>query len=142
MRVSVLTLFAVPALSLVVAAAARGDEKTDNAKGRLDAARRVYETLSSPTSPQTPTGKQAGQNAPDYDQAYTWSLRWMQAQQDVSDKTEDKVAAAQAHLDRMRKMEDFVRQQQRRGAAADADVAALEYYRLAAEGALAAARGK
>jgi hypothetical protein len=41
----------------------------------------------------------------------------------------------------MRKMENFVREQRRRQAAA-ADVAALEFYRLEAERALAEALGK
>ncbi len=117
-------VLALAALTLCLAAPVRADEQTDNARARADAARRVYESLLAPNTPMTPTGKGSATTGPDYDQVYAWSLRWMQAAEDASDKRDDRISAAQAHLDRMRKLEDFVRAQREKQSASDADVAA------------------
>ena len=129
-------LLALAALALGLAAAApvaRADDKTDNARLRADAARRVYESLWIPSSLKTLDGKGIQGGTANLDRAYLWSRRWMEAEQELSDKTEGKIAAAQAHLDRMRKVEDYVKVQVELRSATAADVAAQEYYRLEAE---------
>ncbi len=120
-------------LCLAAVPAVRADKQADNALARADAARRVYEGLLAPNTSATPTGKGNPSTGPDYDQIYAWSLRWMQAAQDVSDKREDRISAVQAHVDRMRKLEDVVRAQREKQSASDADVAATQYFRLQAE---------
>jgi hypothetical protein len=41
----------------------------------------------------------------DPEKLYPWSHRWMEAEQDASEKKTDRVAAAEGHLDRMKKRE-------------------------------------
>ena len=95
-----------------------------------------------PSSQKTLDGKALQSGTANLERAYTWSRRWMEADQEFSDKTEDKIAAAQAHVDRMRKIEAYVRAQAELQSATAADVAATIYYRLEAERTLAQARGK
>jgi hypothetical protein len=67
----------VLAVGLASAPAALGDDKTDNAKARADAARRVFDSLWNTNASQTPSGKTVGAGATDYDQVFVWSVRWI-----------------------------------------------------------------
>jgi hypothetical protein len=115
---------------------ARADDKAAaNAKARLAAARKVYEGMlvRRKVDPAESLGSE---------KLYLWSRRWMEAQRELADKKEDKVAAVQGHLDRMKEMEAVVKQMRDRKIASEADVAAQEFYRLEAEQWLAQAGGK
>ena len=115
---------AVLALALPVA---RADDLTDNAKACAAAAADAYES----------TFKRLVEAAPDsaagVDPLYQWSLRWMTAEQDASDKKEDRIAAAEAHLERMKKVEDRVKTMHRVGILFMKDEQAAKFYRLEAE---------
>lgn len=142
MTTRILALLALTFGLTATTPAARADEKTDNAKARADAARRVYESLWDPSSQKGLGDKTIQSGTITLDRAYTWSHRWMEAAEQAADKTEDKIAAVQAHVDRMRKVEAYVKVQLEKQSATAADMAAQEYYRLAAEWDLARAKGK
>ena len=64
---------------------------------------------------------------------YRWSLRWLEAEQKLSDRQTDQVVASKAHLDRMRELEKLIRNIQRTGQVTIDEVSASEYYRVEAE---------
>jgi hypothetical protein len=64
---------------------------------------------------------------------YRWSLRWLEAEQKLSERQADQVAACKAHLDRMRELERLIRNIQRTGQIAIDEVSASEFYRVEAE---------
>jgi hypothetical protein len=64
---------------------------------------------------------------------YYWSRLVLDSERELSDKGEDKVAAAQAHLDRMRRLETLVKKVRRLGFGFSVDVKATEYYSLEAQ---------
>jgi hypothetical protein len=43
------------------------------------------------------------------DEVYAWSIRWLQAQRELSPKHEDQVAALEAHLQRVTKLQEKVK---------------------------------
>src|SRR5262245_48360068 len=81
------------------------------ARARLDAARRAYDGYARFTY------EQSG----DPEKAYTWSRRWMEAQQALGGDRAARRAALQAHLDRMRNMERFLTEIARTGQGGQAD---------------------
>jgi hypothetical protein len=115
---------------------ARADDKTkENAKGRLEAARKVYEGISQRA--------RIDPNASlDPDKLALWSRRWMEAERDLGDTKEEKIAAVQGHLDRMKKLEGLVKAMRQSALVTPMEVAAQEYYRLEAEQWLTQARAK
>ena len=120
-------VFAAVALALSLVGFSRADDLADNAKARAAAAGKEYgmawkrmEELKAITGP-------------DIDGLYLWSHRWMEAEQEVSDKKEDKSAAAQAHLERMKKLEARVKELWATGASSTLDPEAAKFYRLEAE---------
>ena len=66
----------------------------------------------------------------------------MEAEQEVNEKKEDRIAAAEAHLQRMKKLEDFVLLEQKKGSITLTEVAAQKFFRLEAERTLAQVKGK
>jgi hypothetical protein len=121
----------------VLASPGRGDEKAAaNAKARLDAARKTYEGMFA----RWRTDPSARLRPEDF---YSWSRRWMDAEREVADKPEARVAAAQAHLDRMTKCEQMVRRKHDVGLDTFAyEVTGAEFYRLEAERWLAEAKAR
>jgi hypothetical protein len=114
----------------VLTSAARADEDAvANAKARTEAARKVYDGMLA-------KAKTFGDPA-DPEKLYRWSRRWMEAECDTTDKKTDHVAAAEAHLDRMKKREALARELAKTGQIGPVEVAAAEYYRLKAEQTLA-----
>jgi hypothetical protein len=124
-------VYAAAAIALGLAAAAcsaRADDLTDNAKAQAVAAGKAYENALLRMR-----AGLANQSAETIETLYLWSRRWMEAEQETNDKKEDRAAAAQAHLERMKKLEDLVKKLHDVGALAGADPAAAEFYRLEAE---------
>jgi len=71
---------------------------------------------------------------------YVWSHFVLQTQFDLSDKKPDQIAALEAHLDRMKKLEELLKKVRRLGFGQRIEVGAVEYYRIEAEYWLAHAR--
>jgi hypothetical protein len=128
---------ALAALCLAALApfAAGADEKAaENAKARMAAAQKVYQG--------TLARLKVDANYPlDAEGLYRWSRRWLEAERELREKKEGRVAAAQAHLDRMKKLEALMRGWRDSKFFTDTDVAAVEFYRLEAERWLARAKG-
>jgi hypothetical protein len=134
-RLAVLILvLAAPAALLSPAQGSQG-EAAANAKARLEAARKVYEgsLRRYKTGPPEPLN---------VEKFYWWSRRWLEAQQELATKKEDRVAAAEAHLTRMRSLEKTLRAMHKDGAALDIEVVGAEFYRLEAERWVAQAKAK
>ena len=131
--------FACLVLGLGLAAlapSARADDLVENAKARAAAAGEAYRLASrrlveigDPASSAT------------LELLHLWSRRLMEAQQEVSNKKEDKIAAAQAHLVRMKELEDVVKKQVDVGFRAP-DSGATKFYRLEAERQVLLAKAK
>jgi hypothetical protein len=115
-------------------AALAGDDAPEavaNAKARAAAARKVYESL---------MARRRGDPGFhfDPDQGYQWSRRWMEAEGEASGTKDGRVAAVEAHLERMKKWEKGVEADRRVGGVfSPGDLAAAEFYRLEAEAWLA-----
>jgi hypothetical protein len=82
------------------------------------------------------------QSRSDSFQTYYWSRLVLDSQQDLSDARADRLAALEAHLDRMRRLEELVKRVRKLGFGRSTDVGATEYYRLEAERWLEKARGE
>jgi hypothetical protein len=120
----------------VLTSAARADEPAvSNARARLEAARTVYQGVLARAK--------VHPNAPlDPDKVYQWSRRWMEAERDLSAKKEDRSAAAEGHLTRMKAMEALVNRLFEQKLVSPVDVAAQAFFRLEAEKGLAQAKKK
>jgi hypothetical protein len=64
---------------------------------------------------------------------YVWSHFVLQTQFDLSDKKPDQIAALEAHLDRMKRLEELLKKVRRLGFGQAIEVGATEYYRIEAE---------
>jgi hypothetical protein len=64
---------------------------------------------------------------------YLWSRLLLDAQRELSDKPADRIAALEAHLARMQRLETLVKKVRRLGFGFSIDVGATNYYRLEAE---------
>src|SRR4051812_23796583 len=91
-------LLGLAAAGWAVVAATPAGPKPDagNAKARADAARSVYEGVLRLHSVEP--------RARHYELLYRWSRRWMDVEQQAAGKSQ-RVAAAKAHLSRMRDLE-------------------------------------
>jgi hypothetical protein len=64
---------------------------------------------------------------------YDWSRLVLESQQDLSDARADRIAALEAHLERMRGLEALVLKVRKLGFGFSTDVGATAYYRIEAE---------
>jgi hypothetical protein len=97
-------------------------------KERLQAARQAYEAVS----------KQG-----DEEKTYVWSRRWMEAERDIAKNKAERVAALQAHFERMKKLEVLVLLMETRNAAPRPErLAPAQFYRAEADIWLAAEKAK
>jgi hypothetical protein len=95
-----------------------------------DAARKTYETVLA--------NYRDGRSSEEL--LYRWSKRWLRAEQQLSDRPDDRIAAAAAHLDRMIELERFVQKLQTSGQITIDVVSACAFYRAEAAQWLAQAR--
>jgi hypothetical protein len=116
---------------------ARADDLIDNAKARAAAAGEAYRLAWLRLVENVEPASSANLEV-----LHLWSHRGMEAEQDVSNNMEDKAAAAQAHLERMKKPEAFVKKLVDAGDPAKADSAAAKFYRLEAERQVLLAKAK
>jgi hypothetical protein len=73
------------------------------------------------------------QSRTDSFQTYYWSRLWLESQQDVSDDKDGRIAALEAHLERMKRLQALVLKVRKLGFGFSTDVGATEYYRTEAE---------
>ncbi len=129
---------ALPVVMLAASALLAGPEgKTAGVVERLalqrrDAARRTYETA---------WANYRDRRGSD-DLLYRWSIRWLDAERQLSDRPSAQVAAFQRHWERMAELERLVRRVQRAGQATIDEISAAEFYRTEAELWLIQAREK
>jgi hypothetical protein len=64
---------------------------------------------------------------------YQWSYRWLQVERELSDKTADRIAALQAHLMRVREIEQVTKSRYRQRLITIDQVRAAEFYVAEAE---------
>ena len=64
---------------------------------------------------------------------YVWSHFVLESQFDLSDKKSDRIAALEAHRERMQKLETLVKKVRRLGFGRSIEVGATEYYRIEAD---------
>ena len=67
------------------------------------------------------------------ERAYPWSVRWLEAERALSDQTEDRIAALEAHLERVREIEQVTKRQFQQRISSLYEVSASEYYVAEAE---------
>jgi hypothetical protein len=107
------------------------NSKIANARARAEAAAKVYKGILE--------RRQVDASAvTDPDRLYQWSQRWMEAEQELSDKKDDRIRAAEAHLDRMKKVETTLTGLLKKAhTVTPGDAAAATFFRLEAERTLA-----
>ena len=122
----------LPALLLgilwVAPVAAGPDPETANAIARLalqrrDAARKTYQVL----------WIDYRERLASEDALYRWSVRWLEAERELSDQQADQVAAYQGHLERMRDLDRLIRRLHGSGQSTVDEASAAEFYRTEAE---------
>jgi RND family efflux transporter MFP subunit len=111
------------------------------AKARLDAARQA-QAMAMKCLQQT---KRAGTlmiPVAKPEEVYIWSVRLLKAQHEASGNTEDRVAALEAHLQRMQELQQRSAEMYRNGLVSSLDTSAVEFYRAEAALWLARERAK
>ena len=76
------------------------------------------------------------------EELYTWSRRWLDAEVDLAANKEEKMAAHQRHLDRMKGLEKIAKAMVVTGQGRASDASAAVYYRTQAELWLTRAQGQ
>jgi hypothetical protein len=87
-------------------------------------------------------GYRGGEPNSDLESTYLWSVRWLNAERDLSKKPNDRVAAAAAHLERMKTVEAMAAARVKGGNAPRHHAAAAEFFRVEAQIWLARAKDK
>ncbi|HJZ58680.1 MAG TPA: efflux RND transporter periplasmic adaptor subunit [Gemmataceae bacterium] len=64
----------------------------------------------------------------DTEKVYLWSRRWMEAEQDAGEKKADRIAAVEAHLDRMKELRKLAEARYQAGQSTHADVLGVDFY--------------
>lgn len=107
-----------------------------NARARRDAAKKVYESSWQVhvQSPEQGPGK--------VEHYHEWSVRWMQAERELSQTKADQITALEGHLKRMQFWQERLDALVKLGDGAVYDASAAEFFRLEAEDLLAAAKAE
>jgi hypothetical protein len=108
------------------AAGKKPDAARANSQARLEAARTVYQGW-------LKRHNETGEVKWDPEFLYRWSRRWLEAERELAEKKEQRVAASEAHLARMRRLEELLNRQMQAHEAARYEAAAATFYRLEAE---------
>lgn len=103
------------------------------AEARLEAARQTFELLAKDAA--------AGRHR-DMDRSYLWSRRILEVQLELAEGNGGRVAAYEAHLDRMKPLAEVAETEYKAGLAPRADAAATVFYQLEARSWLAKAAAK
>jgi hypothetical protein len=114
----------VTALPQVAPPAGPANVPQKRAQAKVDAARKTYEVLW--------TNNKEGL-VPFVELAYRWSRRWLEAELERSDKKTDKIAAYQAHRDRMRDLARITHERYRTRVTTIEEASATDFYSVEAE---------
>jgi len=109
---------------------------TANAKARLNAARKAYEEVLQQYR------INGGSVAIEAGSFRDWSVRWMQARNELSQKKDDEIAALEEHLERMQLWKDMCDADVKNGTAPRVATSVTEFFRLEAEDWLGAAKAE
>jgi hypothetical protein len=125
MKKAVMLAGLLPSLAGRAPAPAEEKDAAVNARARREAAEKVYMGLLArwKLDPNFP--------AP-FERLHRWSSRWMEAQAEPGTK-KDRLAAARAHLARMRELEKEAQELLKKRLIAPYEVSEAEFYRLDAE---------
>jgi hypothetical protein len=85
------------------------DEMTTLLKARVAAAEKAYRGAFEGLTQTKRVGNVLIQVTENPEEIYTWSVRWLQAKQDLSSKHEDQVAALEDHLKRMTELQKKIK---------------------------------
>jgi hypothetical protein len=104
------------------------DQETANAIARLalqrrDAARKTYQVL----------WLDYRERIASEDALYRWSVRWLDAERELSDQQADQMTAYQGHFERMRDLERLIRRLRESAQTTIDEASAAEFYRTEAE---------
>jgi hypothetical protein len=121
-----LTLGVLLLATTATRASADDAKPAELAKARVEAARNVYEGM-------LERARIDARFALDPEKLYLWSRRWMEAEQAVAAEKAGRVAALQAHLARMKKLEANFEERRKNGTAPAYEVPQARFYRLEAE---------
>jgi hypothetical protein len=127
-------LIASPVGSAVNSQDAGGESATKMAKARLDAAQQTYDGKW--------TRLKNGVAQLDPESLHAWSCRILETAQELRPDKADRLAALQAHVDRMREVERFAVTLAKTGQGTQDQATAAEYFRLEAELWLTKAKNK
>jgi hypothetical protein len=120
-------LVGYPCSEVAKAAPVREDVKppSELAKAKVTAAQTAYERFLAlyENDPQSV----------DVEKIYVWSRRWMEAQSDLSERKEDRLAAAEAHFERMKRLETQANRNVESGKAKQESRFGVEFYRVEAQ---------
>jgi hypothetical protein len=117
------------------------EEATVLLKARAAAAEKAYRGVLGGLTQTRRVGNILIQITENPEEAYTWSVRWLEAQRDLSPKHEDQLAALEAHLKRMTELHKAVKDLSR-DVVPSFRVDQAEWYRLEAQLWLAKAKTK
>ena len=96
----------------------------------VEAARQTYQTIWKAYDRSAKTRKAADGSI---EKLYFWSRRWKEGERDLAGKQAERIAALEAHHQRMKELETLANTAVRSGYAAEGDDSAVRYYRLQAE---------
>jgi hypothetical protein len=116
--------FALLASLLILAVEPTEEQK--NAKIQADLAQTYYKGMMS-------SYNNSADQPFDIEKFSLWSWRWASAQRDASEKKEGRIAALQAHVDRMKELERQTRSKVKSNLVPRYEAAAAEYHRREAE---------
>jgi hypothetical protein len=131
-----LGLVAAGVYSLAAEEKGKPGAQAPNARARRDAAKMVYEG-SFQHHLEQPEGMPA-----EVGYFHDWSVRWMQAERDLSQTKAEQIAALEGHLKRMQFWKELLDARVKDGQASKYAASAGEFFRLEAEDWLAAARAE
>lgn len=106
-------------------ATAQEDRQKELARSLVASARKVYEL--------TLTRYKYGTGKLDFDEQNRWSRRWLEAELDLADTKEKRIAAYEEHLKRMRTWEDAAKKMLKGSQISPIEMAMCEYFRAQAE---------
>jgi multidrug efflux pump subunit AcrA (membrane-fusion protein) len=102
------------------------------AQARADAARKAYDEAAKGLQQTKRTGASLT-TVTTPGEVYAWSVRWLNAVRETVSTKEDRVAALEAHVMRMKELQLRVTEMARSGLLAPLEVSAAEFYRVESE---------
>ena len=119
-------LLTITVLTLWTPHAAAQDKQKELARSLATSARKVYEG-------NLQRWRATGRGKLSFEEQNRWSRRWLQAELELADMKEKRMAAYEEHLKRMRTLEELAKQMLKGSTASPIEVTTCEYFRTQAE---------